>query len=76
MAGAVISVEFHPLAAREFRQSRIWYEQRQRSAALNFVAAVDAAADRIASDPEAHPIVSGPYRWVRVRRFPFRLIFR
>jgi hypothetical protein len=38
--------------------------------------AVDAAADRIARMPEALHTYSGPYRWVRVQRFRYILVFR
>ena len=44
--------------------------------AEQFRIAVDRAVNRVAAEADALPILSGPYRWVRVRRFPYLLIFR
>jgi hypothetical protein len=30
----------------------------------------------VEAEADALPVLSGPYRWVRVRRFPYLLIFR
>lgn len=70
------TVVFHRLAAREYRDSRDWYAVRSASVAERFRIAVDRAVDRIAAEAEALPVLSGQYRWVRVRRFPYLLIFR
>jgi len=70
------TVVFHRLAAREYRDSRDWYAVRSASVAERFRIAVDRAVDRIAAEAEALPVLSGPYRWVRVRRFPYLRIFR
>ena len=69
-------VLFHRLAAREYRSSRDWYRERSTDAAQQFTIAVNRAADRIAADAESLPILSGTYRYSRVTRFPYVLVFR
>lgn len=68
-------VRFHRLARRELRASHAWYRQRDTNAAEKFLAGVDDAIARVEADPDSHPIERGPYRWVRIRQFPYRLIF-
>ena len=68
-------VEFHRLAAREFREARAWYAKRSPETAERFTHAVDASVTRILSDPVALPIVLRNTRSVRVKRFPYRLVF-
>jgi toxin ParE1/3/4 len=71
----MISVSFHRLAAWELREAERWYAARDASVAVRFVQAVDAAVARIRQDPDAQPVEWKSFRWVRVRRFPYRLLF-
>ena len=70
------TVVFHRLAAREYRRSRDWYAARSVSVAERFRIAVARAVGRVEAEPEALPVLTGPYRWVRVRKFPYLLVFR
>jgi len=70
------TVVFHRLAAREYRTSRDWYAARSDSVAERFRIAVDRAVARVEAEADALPSFSGPYRWVRVRRFPYLLVCR
>ncbi len=74
MPGA--GVVFHRLAAREYRSARKWYADRTAEAADNFRIAVDRAVSRISSQSESLPKLGPVYRFARVRRFPYVLIFR
>ncbi len=71
-----VTVVFHPLAAREYRSARDWYAERAVEAAESFRIAVDQAVSRISSQSEFLPKLGPAYRFVRVRRFPYVLIFR
>jgi plasmid stabilization system protein ParE len=71
-----IKVEFHRLALKEYDEARKWYAERSAGAAQKFKEAVDEATVRIARAPESLPRMSGPYRWARVRRFRYILVFR
>ena len=42
----------------------------------DFLAKVDAALSRAAANPEAHQVVHGDLRRVRLKRFPHLLIYR
>lgn len=67
---------FHRLAAREYRAARRWYADRSPEAAASFQIAVDQALGRIPSQGDLLPRLGRVYRWVRVRRFPYVLVFR
>lgn len=69
-----MNLEFHRLALTEYERARRWYARRNETLARRFVYAVDDAVLRIASAPESHPSVSPTVRWVRVRRFPYRIL--
>ena len=71
----MIAVSLHRLAAQELREAHAWYADRDVDVATRFERAVDDAIKRIRDDPESHPVELKHFRWVRVRRFPYRLIF-
>jgi plasmid stabilization system protein ParE len=71
----MIAVVFHRLAAQELRAADSWYRKREAAVAGRFLNAVGAAAVRIGEDPDSLPIERRHFRSVRVRRFPYRLIF-
>ncbi len=71
----MIVVSFHRMAAKELRESHAWYGNRDREVAERFEQAVDDAVNRIREEPKSHPVEMKQFRWVRVRRFPYRLVF-
>jgi toxin ParE1/3/4 len=73
---SALQVVFHRLAAREYRSARDWYAERSAEVSQRFRLAVDVAVKRIAAQYEALPVLSGPYRRIRVNRFPYILICR
>lgn len=72
----MIEVRFHRLASREYRDARMWYAVRSNPAATRFRLAVDDAVQRLTGSPETQPNLSDNYHWVRVRRFPYMLVYR
>jgi len=68
-------VVFHRLAAKEYRSARDWYAARSVEVAERFRIAVDRATWRIAAQRETLARLGRRYRWVRVNRFPYLLIF-
>lgn len=70
-----MNLSFHRLAAREMRDAREWYADRNPDVATRFVEAADEAVARILDNPLSHPIERKHYRFVRLRTFPYRLIF-
>jgi plasmid stabilization system protein ParE len=69
-------VIFHRLAAREYRSARDWYRQRSETVEQRFTLSIDRAADRIAVDADSLPVLTGTYRYIRVTKFPYVLVFR
>ncbi len=71
-----LQVAFHRLALEELREARDWYDGRSADAGSNFRVAIIAAIERIADDPDALPLAFSEYRYARLSRFPYVVIFR
>ncbi len=70
-----MNVRFHRLADRESREARRWYERRRGGLGDEFVTELERAVARIVAAPERGRLFGGRYRRVRLRRFPYRLIY-
>ena len=70
-----MEVAFHRLAAQEYLAARRWYASRSPRTAANFVLAVDRAVEQIISTPETGAPFDDRRRWVRLRRFPYLLVY-
>jgi len=68
-------VIFSRLASKEFHRARDWYAEHSLEAATRFAEAVNKAVERIVAEPDALPSLSEKYRSVRVKKFPYVLIF-
>ncbi len=68
-------VVFHRLAAREYRQARVWYRRRSPAAAERFRDEVNRTVKRISDAPMEGGIFRGTIRWRRTRRFPYLLFY-
>jgi plasmid stabilization system protein ParE len=66
---------FHRLAAKEAREAERWYAARSAGAATRFRAALEAAVRQVSDDTATHPYNGSKYRYVRLNRFPYRLIY-
>lgn len=69
-------VELSGHAQADFEESLDWYSERSSLAAANFVGAMEEAIDKIAADPHRFPSTFGNCRYCRLKRYPFRLIYR
>lgn len=69
------NVSFNRLAIKDFREARDYYAERSPETSTRFIAKLDAAIERIIRNPDSLPAVSGKYRWVRVEKFPYCLIY-
>jgi len=68
-------LEFGPLAIREVRAARKWYEDISPDLASRFVQAFRKALDRIESSAEACPPYFHGTRFAKVGRFPYVIVF-
>jgi toxin ParE1/3/4 len=66
---------FHRLASRELRAAGEWYRARSEATRGRFRQAILEALDRIDRDPVMPPTIVGGYRRVKLRQFPFLLIY-
>jgi len=73
-----VRVRFRPEAADELLRARDWYASRESGLGDEFVAAVDAAVDRVMARPLAFRVLPRvpSIRRAQLRRFPFVLLFR
>jgi plasmid stabilization system protein ParE len=69
-------VIFRPVAEREVRAARRWYEEQKPGLGMRFAEAVDDVIGRISSRPSAFPTVHGDIRRAVLRQFPHGIYFR
>ena len=63
-------------AQAEFDEAFDLYDGERVGLGLEFIAEIQRAFDRIAVDPELHPVVFGDIRKRVVRRFPYSIFYR
>jgi plasmid stabilization system protein ParE len=69
-------VLFLRLAKADFDTAFDWYAERSHNVAIRFDDAIRDALERIAREPERFAMIDGIHRQGRVKRFPFRIVFR
>ncbi|SRR6266851_976606 len=69
-------VRFHRLAAAEYKAALAWYRVRSQKATGEFRDEMRRVMQRLRTVPDPGVVFRGPYRWVRLRRFPFLLYFK
>src|SRR5271156_3805939 len=69
-------LNIHPAALQELKSVVIWYQERNQTAALNFVGERGRAIDLIVESPGRWPSrPHGTQRFV-LQRFPFAIVYR
>ena len=74
-------VDLHPEARAEFRSATLWYEERRDGLGAEFIAAIDAAFQRISKAPKSFPRWPGTekaltiIRKTSVERLPYVVAF-
>lgn len=69
-------VEFHPEAAAELASATQFYEAQAENLGLDFVSAVQGAAQRIVEYPNSGAPFGRHLRRVLIPRFPYGLVYR
>ena len=67
---------FRPGARRELDDAALWYESERRGLGEQFLAEVEQALALVLEHPERFPDVHRGLRRIRVRRFPYSVIYR
>ena len=65
-----------PAAAADIEDAYHWYRDKRPELGTDFLAAVRAAGLRITENPGAYPLFHREARRVRLRRFPYSLLYR
>jgi toxin ParE1/3/4 len=63
------------LASQEAKRTRDWYAARSEKAAERFLEELDAAVNRVRSNPQMWPRIGKLARRCRFRGFPFDLVY-
>jgi len=69
------AVEFQPAAQSDIQDGFIWYETQRTGLGAEFLRAIATARDQLARSAERYPTTRGPFRWLKLRRFPYALHF-
>ena len=69
-------IHFGAAAREEFTAAAIFYENQQQGLGARFITAVEATVARLQRAPHLHRVLEGDIRKIRVRRFPYALIYR
>ena len=65
-----------PAAAADIETAHDWYRKRGAKLARDFLGAVRDAGVRIRENPEAYPVFHREARRIRLKRFPYALLYR
>jgi mRNA-degrading endonuclease RelE of RelBE toxin-antitoxin system len=69
------TIELHPEAIEELKDSYQWYEERVDGLGIKFIASVNKQLNVIAAHPERYPKKKGNYRETRIDIFPYIVIY-
>jgi len=67
--------EFHPEALEEYRQTALWYAEREPGIALRFTASVEDAISRVLDAPTRWRVIDEDVRRCLVRIFPYAVLY-
>jgi plasmid stabilization system protein ParE len=69
-------IEFTRAAVDDLADALDWYEEHASGLGLRLVEEVRVASERLVANPKQFPVVLADVRSARLRRFPYRLLFR
>jgi plasmid stabilization system protein ParE len=69
-------IEFHLSALAEIAEAEDHYARISERLLEQFFREFIAAIERLTAFPKSHPRIFKSYRWVRLRRFPFLIVYR
>lgn len=70
------ALTFRPAARRELEAAALWYEGERRGLGEDLLAEVEQSLELVRSHPERFPDVHRGLRRIRVKRFPYSVIYR
>jgi plasmid stabilization system protein ParE len=67
---------FRKAARLEYDEAAVWYEAQQSGLGREFVAEIERALAQACEAPQRFPKMLQDVRCIRVRRFPYSILFR
>ena len=67
------AVHFNPEASQDIEAAFAWYERLRSGLGDEFVRSVAAGSESLSRHPDRHPVSREPFRWLKLRRFPYGL---
>src|SRR5262245_36166773 len=71
-----MKLTFHEAALKEVQEAHSWYAERSETAPGRMLQELDAAIQHITRDPESRPIIAMRFRWVKLTRFPYVVVYQ
>ena len=71
-----MKIVVRPAAAADIEAAHRWYRDKRPALGTEFLEAVREAGARVLANPEAYPIFHREARRVRLKRFPYSLLYR
>ena len=70
------SLRFHPDVASDIRTAIGWYSDVSADLANRFRVSINSSFDGITDNPVSYPLVFDDVRFLRVRTFPYLVLYR
>jgi len=70
------SLRFHPEVVSDLREAIGWYSEISQDLANDFRQVIDASLGRLVANPELYPHAFDDVRFVRVRTFPYLVLYK
>jgi plasmid stabilization system protein ParE len=70
-----MTLTFHEIALQEFQNAYDWYARQSDTAPARLLQEVEIAAKRICADPESRPTIYDRFRWIKLKHFPYILVY-
>ena len=67
--------KFHPDALEEYREAAIWYANRERELANQFVANIEDAIHKVVETPTRWRVIEEDIRRCLTRLFPYAILY-
>ncbi len=68
-------LSFHPEAIAEATEARRWYAVKRQETADGFLRELRAGYDAISQHPSIYPHYEKPYRFYKLKRYPYLIIY-
>jgi hypothetical protein len=68
-------IRYHPLFDCDVREAAAWYDRRSQGLGDAFVQSVRVCVDQVIVDPDRFALASTGCRYLRLRRFPYVVLF-